>query len=281
MTEIKPFSLNFQPDSTIFVIDEFSQHKSALLNEYCYSDSPIVINDINQLISQEIPANRKLVLDCVLKWDDMWQYNYVADMLLTRNSGLLMFMSKPVAFDKMIRAKADYLILFRGRNIRYMRKIYRQYLTQYISDPIELINKFKNLSWGHGLVLDLAGMAETGRFEGNYYSYDSHTTESSTSSLNHQQNVEYTSLDTTISNWVAEFKDADTNWEVISGPDHIPSSSASESASLETSEQPRIPELPEKTNESVVVDENKPQEQNNQGWFSYLFGWASFTSNSK
>jgi len=205
MTDILPFNLSFPNDAVVFVVDEYCQYKKTMIDDYCYTHSPIVVSDIGQLFGELAPpTNKNLLLDCVLKWDDTRQYNHVAEVLRFHTAGLLMTMNKPAAFDPLIRAKVDYLVLFRGRNLRHLRRIYRQYLSGVLDDSAVLSGLFKSLSWGQGLVLDLAAMQSSGRFSNNYYKYSPHSdnTNNSTTNAIASENS-YTNLDVALGDWIA------------------------------------------------------------------------------
>jgi hypothetical protein len=233
-----PFNLSFPADAVVFVVDEYSQYKKAMLDDYCYTHSPIVITDIGQLVGKQAPpANKNLLLDCVLKWDDSRQYNNVADVLRYHTTGLLIHMNKPAAFDPLIRAKVDYLVLFRGRNLRHLHRIQRQYLSSVLDDKAVLSGLFKSLSWGQGLVLDLAAMQSSGRFAGNYYKYSPSVEESIPST---QSGCTYANLDVALGDWIASaqpiyispvdantslttspIEPVNTEWEMINTHDYI------------------------------------------------------------
>jgi hypothetical protein len=202
MTDMLPFNMSFPAETVVFVVDEYSQYKKTIIDEYCYTHSPIVISEISQLVGKHAPpANRNLLLDCILKWDNAREYNNVADVLRFHTAGLLMTMNKPAAFDPMIRAKVDYLVLFRGRHLRHLRRIYRQYLTTVLDDPTILSGLFKSLGWGEGLVLDLAAMQTSGRFTGNYYKYSSGTGTNLVDTVNSDNT--YANLDVALGDWIA------------------------------------------------------------------------------
>ena len=199
MTDTLPFNMSFPAEAVVFVVDEYSQYKKTMIDDYCYTHSPIVISDIGQLTGKLAPpANKNLLLDCVLKWDDTRQYNHVAEVLRFHTTGLLMTMSKPAAFDPMIRAKVDYLVLFRGRNLRHLCRIHRQYLTAVLDDSAVLSGLFKSLGWGEGLVLDLAAMQSSGRFAGNYYKYSV----AAPAAVVNPDNT-YANLDVALGDWIA------------------------------------------------------------------------------
>ena len=198
-----PFNMSFPAESVVFVVDEYSQYKKAMIDDYCYTHSPIVISDIGQLVGKLAPpTNKNLLLDSVLKWDDAREYNHVAEVLRFHTTGLLMTMSKPAAFDPMIRAKVDYLVLFRGRNLRHLQRIYRQYLSSVLNDPTEFTSIFKSLGWGEGLVLDLVAMQTTGRFAGNYYKYSAVALDSCPGAAVNPDNT-YANLDVALGDWIA------------------------------------------------------------------------------
>jgi hypothetical protein len=335
MTDITPFNMSFPPESVVFVVDEYSQYKKAMIDDYCYTHSPIVITDIHQIIGKLAPpANKNLLMDCVLKWDDTREYNNVADVLRFHSTGLLMTMNKPAAFDPMIRAKVDYLVLFRGRNLRHLRRIHRQYLASFLDDPTIFTGLFKSLGWGQGLVLDLSAMQASGRFAGNYYKYSPQTDSNSLSGDN-----SFANLDVALGEWIANgitngitsVADSDitlsqepinSDWEIITAIDYALSRPAQPSSTPEpTTTQPPVEEpipkpitpIPETTPEPIPKTdqitqesiapmrqepitsnpepstpeqkpENKPentleqQNQQTQGWASYLYSkaWSLF-----
>jgi hypothetical protein len=198
-----PFNLSFPAEAMVFVVDEYSQYKKTMIDDYCYTHLPIVISEICQLTGKHTPPdNKNLLLDCVLKWDDSREYNHVADVLRYHSTGLLMTMNKPAAFDPLIRAKVDYLVLFRGRNLRHLRRIYRQYLSGILDDPAEFTSLFKSLSWGEGLVLDLSAMHFSGRFAGNYYKYCAHANDTAATTDTTRNNT-YANLDVALDDWIA------------------------------------------------------------------------------
>ncbi len=236
--------MSFSAEAVVFVVDEYSQYKKAMIDDYCYTHSPVVITDIHQLAGKQAPpANKNLLLDCVLKWDDVREYNNVADVLRFHTTGLLMTMNKPAAFDPMIRAKVDYLVLFRGRNLRHLRRIHRQFLASFLDDPNTLSTVFKSLGWGQGLVLDLAAMQATGRFAGNYYKYSPQT---DSNSLPGDNGCSYANLDVALGEWVASgvtiSQDTDiplpkepinSEWEIITADDYTLSRPAQPSSTHE------------------------------------------------
>lgn len=257
MTDLTPFNMSFPPESVVFVVDEYSQYKKAMIDDYCYTHSPIVITDIHQLAGgQALPANKNILLDCILKWDDAREYNDVADVLRFHTTGLLMTMNKPAAFDPMIRAKVDYLVLFRGRNLRHLRRVYRQYLASFLDDPNMLSTIFKSLGWGQGIVLDLAAMHATGQFAGNYYKYSPQTDSNSLSGYN---GCSFANLDVALGEWVASgvtiSQDTDiplpkepinSEWEIITAVDYTLSRPAQPSSTLEpTTQTPEQEPTPE------------------------------------
>lgn len=254
MTDLTPFNMSFPPESVVFVVDEYSQYKKAMIDDYCYTHSPIVITDIHQLAGGQAPsANKNILLDCILKWDDAREYNDVANVLRFHTTGLLMTMNKPAAFDPMIRAKVDYLVLFRGRNLRHLRRIHRQYLASFLDDPSTLSGLFKSLSWGQCLVLDLAAMQATGQFAGNYYKY---STQTDSNSLSGDNGCSFANLDVALGEWVASgitmAPDSDitlsqepinSDWEMITTIDYALSRPAQPSSTPEpTTTQPPVEE---------------------------------------
>jgi len=241
MTDMLPFSISFPAEAVVFVVDEYSQYKQAMIDNYCYTLSPIVISEIGQLTGKHTPpATKNLLLDCVLKWDDSREYNHVADVLRYHTTGLLMTMNKPAAFDPMIRAKVDYLVLFRGRNLRHLQRIYRQYLASVLDNPAEFTGLFKSLGWGEGLVLDLSAMQSSGHFVGNYYRYCAprNDTADITSATGTTKDNSYANLDVALGDWIAngittqnpdtgittpaepENEPLSTDWELITTTDY-------------------------------------------------------------
>lgn len=315
MTDTLPFNMSFPAETVVFVVDEYSQYKKAMIDNYCYTHSPIVITDIGQLTGKLAPpANKNLLLDCVLKWDDAREYNNVADVLRFHTAGLLMTMNKPATFDPMIRAKVDYLVLFRGRNLRHLRRIYRQYLTSVLDDPTVLSGLFKSLSWGEGLVLDLSAMQSTGRFAGNYYKYSSGTVDTVPSDNT------YANLDVALGDWIANGitnpaeiqtppETITEDWEMITQIDYTISRPAQPSPNPEISiteeaSEPHSPQTIPNTAETQIPNSSseltpatklietinntlpgqqqetkneileQQQPQQQQGWASYLYSKA-------
>lgn len=305
-----PFNRSFPAESIVFVVDEYSQYKKAMIDDYCNTHSPIVITDIGQLVGKQAPpSNKNLLLDCVLKWDDAREYNQVAEVLRFHTAGLLMNMNKPAAFDPIIRSNVDYLVLFRGRNLRHLRRVHRQYLSIYLDDPTLFTSLFKSLGWGQGLVLDLAAMQSSGRFEGNYYKYSPSVEESIPST---QSSCTYANLDVALGDWIASAQPIDishvgpnaetitpidpinTEWEMISTHDYIDERPANITHILSetsyTSPEKVIGRVTEEENSIIAdtssaspgnteeelptTDQQKSDQPKPEGWVSYIYSKA-------